>query len=139
MFFQNINYWVVLVSAIAGLGVGFIWFSEWVFGKAWIAARTAREEFVRAKMGRPMAPVWAIMLVTRFVVALVIAALLNSLIVTSLGGLFVLALCVWAGFSVPIKVSDYFFGNDSFKTFLISIGYEFASIFIMTLIVGFFG
>jgi hypothetical protein len=138
MFFQNINYTVTIIAAAIGMGVGFIYFSPWVFGKQWLKVRTGSHEVLAAKFkpNRPMTGVWVLTALGKIVSAFIIAALFNSLIVTSIGGMVVLALCLWLGFVVPVKLTDYLFSGDNLACFVLSIGYELVAVLLMTLIIG---
>ena len=94
---------------------------------------------IAKKDGKPMTPIWITTIFFTLVTAFIISALFNSLIVTSIGGMFLIALCVWIGFVVPVKLSDYLFGGDSFTFMLLSVGHELVVIIIMSLIIGIWG
>ncbi|HVT75016.1 MAG TPA: DUF1761 domain-containing protein [Candidatus Paceibacterota bacterium] len=140
MFFENINYIVVAVATLVGMVIGFIWHSPWAFSGLWMKSQAWGEDRLRAKKeGKPMAPIWAITAVATLVQAVVISALLNSLIVSSIGAMIILAIAVWAAFALPIKLFDVLFGGDSWTFFLVSIGHELAVIAAMTLVIGIWG
>ena len=140
MFFGNLNFIVIIVATIVGMGVGAIWYSPFVFGPLWLKSKGWVDEHGKTKKdGRPMLPLMGVMAAGTFVTALILAALFNSLVVTGISGILFVGLCVWLGFAVPVKLGDYLFGGDSFTFFLLSIGHQFVVTMIMSAIVGIFG
>jgi hypothetical protein len=135
MFFSNIHYVPVIVAAVIGVGVGFVWYAPWAFGKRFIASIPNAE--TREK--KAMAPIFTMTAIMTLITAFVLAALFNSLVVTSIWGILLTALLVWLGFSVPLKLYDYLFGADKLAYFWIAIGYELVTIIVMSLIIGIFG
>ncbi len=131
MFFQNINYWVVVVATVVGMIVGFIWYAPWAFGRLLAKSKQMPAE-------KPRARTWIGMTVSTFVTAFVLAALFNSLVIVGFWGLILAALLLWLGFAVPMKLGDYYFGGDSLAFFLISVGHELAVVVVMSIIVGIF-
>ena len=117
--------------------VSFIWHSDWAFGKLWMRSKGFNEESFKAKMaGKSLTSMWAVMAVLTIVEAFVLAVLFHSLVVTTIGGMFLLALCVWVGFTIPAKAGDYLFGGETLTSFLLSIGHELVIVVIMSLIIG---
>ncbi len=140
MFFQNINYVTVVIAAILGMVVGYIWYSPWAFGKLWMKSKGWTEESMReASKGKSMASSYALMTLSTLVTAFILAALFNSLVVTSIVGMIVVALCVWIGFIVPTKLGDLLFGGDTRTFFLISIGHGLVVAVVMSLVIGIWG
>ncbi|MDO8579577.1 MAG: DUF1761 domain-containing protein [bacterium] len=132
MFFQNINYWIIITASIVGMIVGFIWYAPWAFGKLWMKSKNTPIE-------KPKTSVWIGMTISTFITAFVLAALFNSLVIVSFWGLVLTAFLLWIGFTVPMKLGDYYFGTDSFTFFLLSVGHELALLTVMSLIIGIFG
>lgn len=140
MFFGNLPFITIIVAAILGMGVGFVWYAPWAFGKLWLASKGWTDELLKEKkQGKSMAPTYIYMTLGNIVLAFVITVLFNSLIVVGLSGIFTLALLTWLGFVVPVKLGDYLYGGDTFTFFLISIGYNLAAITVMSLVIGIFG
>ncbi len=140
MFFAHLPYITIIAAAIAGVVVSFIWHAPWAFGTLWLRSKGWTDELLAEKKnGKPMAPIYAYHALGTLVQAFVIAVLFNSLIVVGFSGVLLLALLVWAGFTVPVKLGDYLYGGDSFTFFLLSIGYQFVAIVVMTFILAIFG
>ncbi len=130
MFFSTLNYWVIGIATVIGMGFGFLWYSPWAFGITWMKDK---------KGPRSMKYAYPVTIISKGITAFVLATLFNSLIVTGFFGMFLVGALVWLGFSVPIKLSDYLFGGEETKSFLISIGYELLVILVMSFLIGIFG
>lgn len=140
MFFENINFIAVVIAAVVGMGIGFIWYSPWTFGPLWMRSKGWTDEMLVAKKAQQK--MWAVYLVQTVGYALTayaLAVLFNSLVVTSFLGMALVALVPWLGFSVPTKLGDYLFGGDSLVYMLISVGQTLVSAVVMAVIVGLFG
>lgn len=132
MFFQNINYWVVIIATIVGMIVGFVWYAPWAFGKLWMKSKGTPSE-------KPKPSVWVGMTISTLVTAFILAVLFNSLVIVSFWGIILSAFLLWLGFVVPMKLGDYYFGDDNFTFFLLSVGHELAVLVVMSVIIGVFG
>jgi hypothetical protein len=140
MFFENINLSVVIVAAIAGMCVGYLWYAPFAFSKLWLKSTGYNIDLLRAKKEKQSMPlIYTMSTLAAIVMALVLAAVFNSLVVVGLGGIFVTGLVLWLGFIVPVKFNDYLFGGDSLTFFLISVGYQLLNILVMAFIIGIFG
>lgn len=143
MFFSNINLWIPALAAIVAGALGFVWYAPWAFGKLWIKSMgLSHEEMAarkKAKEGKPMWPIHLGTFIATLATAFVLAALFNSLVVTSVWGLVMIGFLMWLGFSAPVKFYDFLFAGDSFAYFAISAGYELVAILAMSLIIGIFG
>ena len=87
MFFENISYITAIIAAIISMGLGFIWYSPYVFGKIFMketGMTPEKMEESKESGSQNMAKTYALSTILSVVTALVIAGLLNSLIVTSL-------------------------------------------------------
>lgn len=143
MFFQNINYWTVIISGIASMGLGFLWYSPIVFGKRFMKEMGMTpekvEEYKKRNGPSGMIKMYIPTFVLALVMAFIVATLINSLVITSIGGFVTLALCLWAGFSLPVAANNTNFGNDSKALMFINTGYQLVNILIATLIIGIWG
>ena len=132
MFFQNINYLVVIVATIVGMIAGFVWYAPWAFGKIWMKAKGSMLE-------KPKKSVWVGMVISTFITAFILAVLFNSLVIIGFWGIVCTAFLLWLGFALPIKLGDYYFGGESLTIFLLSVGQELFVLVLMSLLIGIFG
>ena len=54
MDFSQINYWAVLVAALAPMGIGVLWYSPALFGKIWMRVNGFSGNEPRGNMARTM-------------------------------------------------------------------------------------
>lgn len=128
---KRINYLAVLVSAIAGMVLGGIWYSPAVFGAKWMAAAG-----LTAPPEESMMKAYAL----GFIVALVVAFCLALLIDLVKGeswrcGVSVAIVC-WLGFAATVRADNVIFGGRPIGLFWIDGGYDLVSYIVMGAIIG---
>jgi hypothetical protein len=135
----EVNYLGILLAGIASMVVGFIWYSPVMFAKEWSKLMGHKMEDMKA-MQKKMGPMYAL----SFVLALVMAYLLNHVIVLSqtfyhqnmlfagIGSAF----WMWFGFIMPVQATDVIFGGKKWALFAINTGYQLVSIVVMGIIIG---
>ena len=143
MFFENINYITVVVSTILAMGLGFVWYSPIMFGKRWMKEMNytpeVMEELKQKNGSGGMARTYSISTLQTLVASIIVAALLNSLIITSLGGLALFGFLLWLAFSMPVALNNTLFGKDSLPLTAINSGYQLGAILILVLVNGIWG
>jgi hypothetical protein len=143
MFFNGINYITVIVAAVASMGLGFLWYSPYAFGRRWIKEMEMTPEEMATRKERNsnkgMVKTYALWATLSIVTSFIFAALLNSLVVVGFSGLLVAAFCMWLGFSLPLAANNTLFDDDSIVLTAINAGYQLASFIVIALIVGIFG
>jgi hypothetical protein len=110
----SVNLWAVLVSAVASMVIGSVWYGP-LFGKKFIALmgmdKLTPEEMV--KMQKGMWKTYVMQIVSSILCFYVLAWFIEVLeALTLMGGLEV-AFLVWLGFVVPIKFGDAIWGGRS--------------------------
>src|SRR5215472_8477814 len=75
MRFAGIDYWAVLIAAIAGYIVGAVWY--WGLGKPWMAALGLTEAMIRGKDKKPSPLPFVLAFVADVVMAWVLAGLVG--------------------------------------------------------------
>jgi hypothetical protein len=132
----------VLVAAVAGYLLGWLWFSA-LFGKAWMEASDITMgdlEHAKTGMGRIMAMSFGGILA----MALALYALLEIAGAETLGEALPLALLVAFGFIVTTRFSDMLYsrhphwGKKAQTLFFIQAGYGVAQVALMTVIISLF-
>lgn len=136
MAFAGMNYLAVVVAALAGFGVGAIWYM--VLGKAWLSALGKTEDDIK-RSGASQALPFIIALVADLVMAIVLAGLMGHVgDITVRGGL-ISALFVWVGFVITTMGVNHAFSGVSPKLTAIDGGHWLAVLLVMGAILGAFG
>jgi hypothetical protein len=112
LFGVSVNWLAVVVSAIAAMVIGSVWFGP-MFGKKYMAAMGMNQMSPeqQAAMKKGMAKLY----IVQFISAIVMAAVLDIFIAKS-GNLNVMhgikvALAAWLGFTVTMKLGDWLWGG----------------------------
>jgi hypothetical protein len=109
---MDINIWAVLVSAIASMVIGSIWFGP-LFGKTYMALmgmdQWSPEKQAAMKKQMTMTYVWQFVasVVMFFVLAMFMSGLHKTDVIGGLG----VAFWVWLGFMVTMKLGDALWGG----------------------------
>lgn len=131
----TINYWAVLVSAIASMAIGMFWYSPAVFGKAWMKGMKFKKSDMK-KMhltpGAAMAFGFAASLLTMFVLAIFMQ---YTQVTTIVHGM-TISFWVWLGFVMPVVLGGTLWENKPWKVFLIGASYQLVNFLVAGAILG---
>lgn len=112
----EVNYVAVLVAGLASYAVGFLWYSDMLFGKAWRKYTGMKESDIeKGGMMKPMLLGFAGTLVMMFVFANVI----NLMGAVDFSEALTYAFWVWFGFIATAHFSSWVWSGKSFNLFLI--------------------
>ncbi len=132
-----VNFFVVIVAAIAGFGVGALWYSPWLFSEQWqrlIGGNPFNAEGTtgRFSLRRAMVLEFVALLITSFVLANLELALgvHGPLAALRLG------VWVWIGFQATLLFSGVLFERRPLELFYINAGERLAALLLMSAIIG---
>ena len=119
----QINWLAVVVAAVVTFLLGGAWYSA-LFQKVWVKSQNLTDEQM-AKMKADMNPAkfFGGMLVAYFVVAVVMAILVNQLPVRSVAAGAMLGLLVWVVVAA-VQMTGHLASNRSIAAFLVDASYE---------------
>ncbi len=132
--FAEINYWAVLVSAVATFMVGGLWYGL-LFAKKWVAVHGFSEDQVAAmqkKQGRN----FGIFFVGDLIMGVIVSLLVINLDVTTAAGGAGLAFFVWLGISATTGAAKNAAYNKSLVAYAIDTCHELVALVVMGLIIG---
>ena len=136
MAFAGINYLSVVVAALAGFGVGAIWYM--VLGTAWLDALGKTEDDIKGS-GAAQAMPFIIALVADLVMAIMLAGLMGHLGDVSVRGGLISGFFIWVGFVITTMGVNHAFSGASPKLTAIDGGHWLAVLLVMGAIIGAFG
>jgi uncharacterized membrane protein len=143
MYFGDLNYVVPFIAAIVSMGLGFLWYSPFVFGKPFMKesgmTQESMDEYMRNGGKEKMVKTYALTFISSVLSAIIISGLLYSLVIVGIWGYVFIAFSLWLAFSFPVGLNHVLFGKDSVTYLAITSGYQFVSIVFSTLIIGIFG
>lgn len=120
----EVDWLPVFVAAVANMMIGFVWYSDCLFGSLWIQLNRF-EQKKRSVLSILLASIDSLIIAYFIGVFQFVAA-----ITTVLDGMF-LGVCLWLGFVVTTQISSVIWGNTPFRLFLIDTGYKLLSFVVM--------
>ncbi len=132
--FGSVNYWAVLVAAIASFPVGFAWFARGTLGLPWARMAGVPEE----NLGNPNPIVFVGVFIGSFVAAHLIAALMGVLAITSAGGGALLGMILGIAIRLPSHLLHDGFEGRPFGLTLINGGHDIVQLSVIGLVLGLF-
>jgi hypothetical protein len=133
--FAGVNWLAVIVAAVVGIIVGFVWYAPQVFGRRWAAASGI--ELPQPGQAQPMTYLGAV--VTALLTAYVLAVLIRGLGAATLADGAIVGAVIWLGFVAPWLGSGVFFERRSTEWWAINAGQAIVSLVIMGAIIGYLG
>jgi hypothetical protein len=130
MFDVAINYWAVLVAAIANMVIGSIWYAPFLFGRMWMQLVGKREEDM--KKGQSSMYVGAG--ISALVMSYVFAHLVQYIGATTWMEGLQAGFWLWLGLVATTHLMDVIFSGKSLKLYGIQVGYHLVAILVMSVI-----
>ena len=133
-----INYLAVLVSAVAAMVLGFLWYGP-IFGKFWIKEMGWSEASIEEAKKKGMTMQYAVQAVGALVMAFVLAHFIILGVayypaVTPLKAGLHTALWNWLGFIVPVTVGVVLWEGKSWRLWSLNAGYYLVMLCVMGVI-----
>lgn len=128
-----VNLTAVLVSGVAAMGVGFLWYSEAVFGKRWMRLEGLdKNKLDKSEMAKKFGLMFLATLISGYILSLFIHyAGATGWILGAKTGLW-----AWLGFVMPAGLSNHLFSRKPFELFLVQTGHHLAGLLVMGAILG---
>lgn len=138
MHFLGVNLWAVLVSALATMVAGFLWYSPVLFAKPWtvLMGYDPNDKAKMAEMQKSAGPSYAMSLIASVLSAIVLGKIIAvANVTTALYGMKI-SLAVWLGFVTTVQLTNALFSRQPFKLYLINTGYQLVCYLAMGAILG---
>ena len=136
MSFSGVNYFAVIIAALAGFGLGAVWYM--VLSRPWMQA-VGKSEAELKKDGPAQALPFVIALVALFVMAWMLAGIMGHLGQVSVRDGLISGFLVWLGFVITTMGVNHAFSGAPTKLTLIDGGYWLAVLLIQGAVIGAFG
>ena len=129
----QVNYYAVAAAVVLTQGLGALWYSRALFGKAWMAAVGKSEEDLKeGGMAVPFIGAILLSLVMAVVLAHLVAHMEEKTLVSGIQA----ACWVWAGFIATTMGVNHLFQGSPLRLYLIDSGYHLGSLMIMGAVFG---
>lgn len=116
MFTQDINFFAIITTAILNFLIGWLWYSPYLFGNAWLEVTRFNKDELRASPAHLLGA-FAIALIVSFVTALFVYATNAT---TALEGALV-GWWAWLGYIATTHFSGVLWERKPFKLYLINV------------------
>ena len=138
MHFLGVNLWAVLVSALATMVAGFLWYSPMLFAKPWtiLMGYDPNDKAKLAEMQKSAGPSYAMSMVASILSAIVLGKVIYVAHVTSAMYGVKIGFAVWLGFVTTVQLTNALFMRQPFKLYLINTGYQLLCYLAMGAILG---
>ena len=126
MYFMGVNLWAVLVSAVATMVAGFLWYSPVLFAHPWMILMgydpndKAKIAEMRKSAGRSYTISFVASVVSAFVLGKIIVV---ATVATALYGV-KFGFAAWLGFVTTVQLTSALFSRQPSKLYLINTGYQ---------------
>jgi len=124
--FDGINFWAVLVSAIATMVIGFFWYSPILFAKPWMRLMgfDPNDKAKIAEMRKNAGKIYSLAFVASIASAVVLAKIIDITTVNTIPYGMKIGFAVWLGFVTTVQLTGALFGKQPTKLYLINTGYQ---------------
>jgi hypothetical protein len=137
MTFTGVKYIAVIIAALAGFGLGAIWYT--VLSKPWMHAVGKTEAELKQQTGTSKVVPFAISIVALLIMAWMLAGLMGHLADVTVRGGVITGFFVWLGFVITSMGVNHAFGGAKPMLTLIDGGYWLAVLLIQGAVIGVFG
>jgi len=124
--FVGINFWAVLVAAVATMVLGFLWYSPMLFARPWMRLMgiDPDDKAKLAEMQKCAGKLYVISFVASIVSAVVLAKIIDITSINSIPYGMKFGFFVWLGFVATVQLTGALFSKQPTKLFLINTGYQ---------------
>ncbi|HKM84953.1 MAG TPA: DUF1761 domain-containing protein [Terriglobales bacterium] len=124
--FVGINFWAVLVCAVATMAIGFLWYSPILFAGPWMRLMgiDCNDKAKLAEMQKGAGKLYGISLVASIVSAVVLAKIIDVTSVNTIPYGMKIGFAVWLGFVTIVQLTGALFSKQPTKLYLINTGYQ---------------
>lgn len=134
----DVNYLAVVAATVASMVLGFVWYSDALFGKKWRALNGVSDAEAKKMQEGGMAKPMSIGFVSMLLNAFVLAALMGWLGATGAADAFHIAFVMWLGFSFAQSLGTVAWERKPWALLAINGGYNLAMYVLMVVVIGLF-
>jgi len=125
---HSLNYVAILAAALAGIILGFVWYSPLLFAKPWMRAMgyDPNDKAKIQEMQKSASPAYLGWFAASLISAFTLALFFHWLHVQDLHIGLMASFHIWLGFVATVQLTGALFMKQSMKLFAINTGYQLA-------------
>jgi len=130
----DLNYWAVLVSAVASMVIGALWYSPILFGNIWMNLMKIDPKNIDKMKDKGMGKYYFTAFNGSLIMSFVLAVLVDYAGAVTVSDALMLGFLIWLGFSVTVLLNSVLWEGKPVKVYLINIFQLLVSLLIMSTI-----
>lgn len=127
----DINYWSVLVAALAPMVLGALWYSPILFGNIWMKAAGLSSDMAKNMGAKQMGLLYGGQLVLALLMSYVLAHFIVLGVAFDFVGGATIGFWIWLGFVVPVMAGQILWEQKSWKYFAIGASFQLIALALM--------
>ena len=127
----NVNYWTVLVAAIASFLLGWLWHSPILFGNLWFKLNDMDKKKIEAAKKKSMGKPLFLQFVATFIMGYVLAYFVVYAKASTIIDGAIVGIWAWIGFVATVMIGSVLWEGKPVKLFLINAGHVLVSLIVM--------
>lgn len=128
-----VNYFALFVAGFVAVGLGFLWYSPFVFGKKWVkASGMSAEKIAQGKKRMPLGIIGGFL--CQLVIGYVLIQFAEAFLAVTASDALQLAFLAWLGFLAVPSLHAVFWEGKPVAYWAINVGYQLAVFGVMALI-----
>tara|TARA_Y100000031_G_C8076217_1_gene317467 strand:- start:182 stop:601 length:420 start_codon:yes stop_codon:yes gene_type:complete len=131
-----VNYWAILVSGVAAVVIGAVWYSPGVFGKAWMQLVGFKKEDMKKAKQEGMAGKYLTGFIGALVMAFILAHFIGFAGASSAVGGAIAAFWLWLGFIATTTLGSVLWERKPLTLYFLNNAYNLLSLLVMGVILG---
>lgn len=120
---MDVNWIAIIVSAVVFNAIGFAWYSDSVFGKAWRKESGMTKEQIN-EGSKNMGKMFVFMAVGSILMAYVMSVVFNAFQTVTVMDALSVAFWLWLGFVATVLLNGVVYEMKSWKYYGINVGYQ---------------
>ena len=126
MHMHSLNWLAILVAAVSTMVLGFLWYSPFLFAKAWAREMgyDLNDKVKMDEMRKSAGPAYAGSFVASLITAFTLALVLHGMRAESLHFGLMASFHIWLGFVATVQFTGALFARQSMKLLAINSGYQ---------------
>jgi hypothetical protein len=126
---EAVNLLALLAASLASMGIGFLWYSPFLFGKPWMKLMGYSASDLKEAQ-KEMGTGYLLSLIATLITVFVMAQIFKWVLPPNLNTALLISFMLWIGFIAPVQFTDVLFGRKPMNLFLINTGYQLVSILV---------
>ena len=120
--------WIaIVIAAILNMAIGYVWYSRWLFGPAWLKLSDMTE-----KKAKPSGVTIALACIVSLIIAYFLDFFQRQLGISTVSDGMFFGFCAWLGFVATAQIASVLWCKKPWKLFIINTGCKLLTFLVMS-------